>query len=124
MDSNGSAIVLEDADSELDARMVGKSVNQYYGQTCGTIHRVFVGSKIADSFIDGQRSFSEELKIGFQADARMQVGTEVNPTQSRRFLTAQQDAAERGGQAILSGEPGGGVNGEGTFLDCTDVNSL
>ncbi|MFT4638263.1 MAG: acyl-CoA reductase-like NAD-dependent aldehyde dehydrogenase [Verrucomicrobiales bacterium] len=103
MGGNGSAIVLKDADPELVARMVGKYVNQHYGQTCCTIHRVFVDRKIADTFIDAQRAFFEDLKIGYQADAGTQLGAVVNQTQHRRVLKAQQEAAERGGQAILSG---------------------
>ncbi|HBN78003.1 MAG TPA: hypothetical protein DD473_19775 [Planctomycetaceae bacterium] len=103
MGGNGSAIVLGDADPEVVARMVGKYTNQHFGQTCCTIHRVFVDSKIADDFIDAQREFMENLKIGYQADAGTQLGAVVNTTQKRRILQAQQEAAWRGGQAILPG---------------------
>jgi len=103
MGGNGSAIVLDDADPELVARMVGRYTNQHYGQTCCTIHRVFVHNKIADDFIDAQRDFFSNLKIGYQADEGTQLGAVVNPTQKRRILQAQQEAAARGGQPILPG---------------------
>ncbi|MGB0578576.1 MAG: aldehyde dehydrogenase family protein [Limisphaerales bacterium] len=103
MGGNGSAIVLDDADPELVARMVGKHVNQHYGQTCCTIHRVYVDKKIADTFIDAQKSFMENLKIGYQADAGTQLGSVINPTQSRRILQAQSATAAKGGEALLSG---------------------
>ena len=103
MGGNGSAIVLEDADPELVARMVGKYVNQHYGQTCCTIHRVFVDKKIAEPFIDAQKAFMEKLKIGYQADEGTQLGAVVNPTQKRRILQAQAETVARGGQALLSG---------------------
>ena len=103
MGGNGSAIVLGDADPEVVARHVGRYVNQHYGQTCCTIHRVFVDRKIADPFIDAQRSFMEALKIGYQADAGTQLGAVVNSTQRRRILQAQQETVARGGQAILNG---------------------
>ena len=103
MGGNGSAIVLGDADPELVARLVGRHVNQHYVQTCCTIHRIFVDKAIAAPFIETQKSFFEDLKIGYQADAGMQLGAVVNPTQRRRILAAQQEAAARGGQAILSG---------------------
>lgn len=103
MGGNGSAIVLDDADPELVARMVGRCVNQHYGQTCCTIHRVFVDHKIADAFIDAERAFMEGLKIGYQADEGTQLGAVVNPTQRRRILQAQREAAARGGEALLSG---------------------
>ena len=103
MGGNGAAIVLSDADPELVARMIGRATNQHYGQTCCTIHRVFVDDKIADDFIDAQRTFFEELKIGYQADEGTQLGAVVNSTQRSRILQAQQETVARGGQAILSG---------------------
>lgn len=103
MGGNGAAIVLDDADPELVARLVGKHVNQHYGQTCCTIHRVYVDKKIADTFIDAQQAFMADLKIGYQADEGTQLGAVVNATQHRRILAAQKDAANRGGEALLSG---------------------
>jgi aldehyde dehydrogenase (NAD+) len=103
MGGNGSAIVLGDADPELVARMIGRYTNQHFGQTCCTIHRVFVDSKIADDFIDAEKSFFEGLKIGYQADEGTQLGAVVNPTQRRRILQAQKETAFRGGQTILAG---------------------
>ena len=57
MGGNGSAIVLSDSDPELVAQMIGRYTNQHYGQTCCTIHRVFVDNTIADDFIDAERTF-------------------------------------------------------------------
>jgi aldehyde dehydrogenase (NAD+) len=103
MGGNGSAIVLADADPALVARLVGRHANQHFGQTCCTIHRVFVADKIADDFIDAQRAFFEGLTIGYQADAGTQLGAVVNPTQRRRILRAQEETIARGGQPVLSG---------------------
>ena len=95
MGGNGSAIVLADADPELVARKIGRYTNQHFGQTCCTIHRVFVDKKIADDFIDAQKSFFSELKIGYQGDAGTQLGAVVNATQRTRILRAQQETIER-----------------------------
>jgi aldehyde dehydrogenase (NAD+) len=103
MGGNGAAIVLDDADPAVVARMIGRYTNQHFGQTCCTIHRVFVAKKIADDFIDAQRAFFEGLKIGYQADEGTQLGAVVNATQHQRILRAQEEAAARGGQAILAG---------------------
>lgn len=103
MGGNGAAIVLDDADPELVARMIGRYTNQHYGQTCCTIHRVFVDRGIADDFIDAQREFLAGLKIGYQADEGTQLGAVVNPTQRARVLQAQREAIARGGQPILAG---------------------
>lgn len=107
---NGSAIVLGDADPEVVARMVGKYTNQHYGQTCCTIHRVFVDKKIADDFIDAQSEFFKNLKIGYQADEGTQLGAVINPTQRRRILAAEQETVARGATPILAG-------GEATVRD-------
>jgi aldehyde dehydrogenase (NAD+) len=103
MGGNGSAIVLDDADPDVVARLIGRYTNQHFGQTCCTIHRVFVDNKIADDFTDAQRDFFENLKIGYQADAGTQLGAVVNSTQRRRILSAQQEAIARGGRAVLPG---------------------
>src|SRR5262245_615912 len=114
MGGNGAAIVLGDADPEVVARLIGRYTNQHYGQTCCTIHRVFVDRKIADDFIDAESAFFEGLKIGYQADAGTQLGAVINPTQRRRILQAQQETAARGGQPLL---PGGeaSVSGKNGF---------
>ena len=103
MGGNGSAIVLADADPIEVARKIGRYTNQHFGQTCCTIHRVFVDQKIADDFIDAQREFFASLKIGYQADAGTELGAVINSTQKERILSAQQQTVTRGGRALLSG---------------------
>jgi len=103
MGGNGAAIVLADADPAVVARLVGRHTNQHYGQTCCTIHRIYVDKKIAPDFIDAQTEFFKGLKIGYQADAGTQLGAVINPTQRRRILQAQQETSARGGSAILAG---------------------
>ncbi|HEY2250193.1 MAG TPA: aldehyde dehydrogenase family protein [Planctomycetaceae bacterium] len=103
MGGNGAAIVLGDADPQLVARLIGKHTNQHYGQTCCTIHRVFVDRKIADDFIDAQCAFFKGLKIGYQADEGTQLGAVINPTQRRRILEAQEETIARGGKPLLAG---------------------
>jgi len=103
MGGNGSAIVLDDADPQVVARAIGRFANQHFGQTCCTIHRIFVDQKLADDFIDAEKEFFSSLKIGYQADEGTQLGAVINPTQKRRILQAQQETLARGGQPILEG---------------------
>ncbi|MFV0445349.1 MAG: aldehyde dehydrogenase family protein [Planctomycetaceae bacterium] len=103
MGGNGSAIVLGDADPDVVARMIGRYTNQHFGQTCCTIHRVFVDHKIADDFIAAEKAFFEGLKIGYQADEGTQLGAVINPTQRQRILQAQGQTLARGGKAIVGG---------------------
>ncbi len=103
MGGNGAAIVLGDADPELVARMLGRHANQHYGQTCCTVHRIFVDQKIADDFIAAESEFLGSLKIGYQADEGTQLGAVINATQRSRILKAQKDTVRRGGQPILAG---------------------
>lgn len=113
---NGSAIVLADADPELVARMVGKYTNQHYGQTCCTIHRVFVDKKIADDFIGAQKQFFSELKIGYQADAGTQLGAVINATQRQRILQAERETVARGAEALLGGGDASVAGKSGFYL--------
>ena len=103
MGGNGSAIVLDDADPLAVARKIGRYTNQHFGQTCCTIHRVFVDQKIADDFIDAQRDFFASLKIGYQAEEGTELGAVINSTQQERILTAQKQTVARGGQPLLHG---------------------
>lgn len=103
MGGNGSAIVLDDADPAVVARTIGRHTNQHFGQTCCTIHRIFVQDRIADDFIDAQREFFEGLKIGYQADEGTQLGAVINATQRSRILSAQQQTVARGGVPLVDG---------------------
>ena len=103
MGGNGSAIVLADADPLEVARKIGRYTNQHFGQTCCTIHRVFVDQKIADDFIDAQRDFFSSLKIGYQANEGTELGAVINSTQQDRIPPAQKQTVALGGQALLSG---------------------
>ncbi|MEM8667059.1 MAG: aldehyde dehydrogenase family protein [Planctomycetota bacterium] len=105
MGGNGSAIVLNDADPEVVARKIGRHTNQHFGQTCCTIHRIFVDEKIADDFIDAQREFFRGLKIGYQADEGTQLGAVINATQQSRILSAQAQTVARGGVPLVDGGP-------------------
>jgi hypothetical protein len=90
-------------------------VNQHYGQTCCTIHRVFVDEKIAHDFIDAECAFFKGLKIGYQADEGTQLGAVINRTQHRRILQAQQETVARGGKPLLAGGEAS-VSGKSGFL--------
>ncbi|MFG0331716.1 MAG: aldehyde dehydrogenase family protein, partial [Maioricimonas sp. JB049] len=116
MGGNGSAIVLDDADPQVVARLIGRHANQHYGQTCCTIHRVFVDRKIADDFIDAQRDFFANLKIGYQAEEGTQLGAVINPTQMSRILRAQADAIARGGEPLVAGGPAEVQGRKGFYL--------
>ena len=116
MGGNGAAIVLADADPQLVARLIGRHTNQHYGQTCCTVHRIYVDRKIADDFIDAQREFFSGLKIGYQAEAGTQLGAVINPTQRRRILQAQQETAARGGKPLLAGGEAAVAGKNGFYL--------
>lgn len=116
MGGNGAAIVLDDANPEVVARLIGRYTNQHFGQTCCTIHRIYVDKKIADNFIEAQREFFSELRIGYQADEGTQLGAVVNSTQKARILRAQRETELRGGKAILSGGVAEVPGREGYYL--------
>lgn len=116
MGGNGSAVVLADADPAVVARQIGRYTNQHFGQTCCTVHRVFVEQTIANDFIDAQRDFFENLHIGYQADEGTQLGAVVNSTQYARIQKAQEETVGRGGDAILPGGIADVTDREGYYL--------
>ena len=59
--------------------------------------------KIADDFTEAQRTFFQDLQIGYQADAGTQLGAVVNSTQFSRIQRAQRETIALGGQTILPG---------------------
>ena len=103
MGGNGSAIVCADADPELVARMIGKRVNQHYGQTCCTIHRVFAEQSIFNDFLDASEVFFSDLKIGNQAVQGTQLGPVINSRQPQRILDGIESAIANGAEPILAG---------------------
>lgn len=116
MGGNGAAIVLDDADPEVVARQLGRYANQHFGQTCCTVHRIFVDQKIADDFIEAETEFFKGLKIGYQADEGTQLGAVINATQRRRVLQAQAETIARGGQALLAGGEAEVAGKQGYYL--------
>lgn len=117
MGGNGAAIVLDDADPAIVARMIGRYTNQHFGQTCCTIHRVFVAESIADDFIDAEREFFQNLKIGHQSEEGTQLGAVVNATQRARILRAQEETIARGGEPLLPGGAARVVGRDGFYLN-------
>ncbi|QXD30705.1 aldehyde dehydrogenase family protein [Candidatus Pelagisphaera phototrophica] len=103
MGGNGSAIVCADADPELVARMIGRNVNQHYGQTCSTIHRVFAERSVFDDFLQASEVFFKELVIGNQAERGTQLGPVINSRQPQRIMEGIAFAKAKGADAILEG---------------------
>ena len=123
MGGNGSAIVCADADPELVARMVGRNVNQHYGQTCCTIHRVFAERAIFDDFLEASEAFFNELKIGNQAEKGTQLGPVVNSRQPLRILEGIEFAKANGAEAILGGGHASVPGNDGFYMKPTLLKS-
>lgn len=123
MGGNGSAIVCADADPELVARMIGRNVNQHYGQTCCTIHRVFAQREIFDDFLSASEAFFKDLKIGNQAVRGTQLGPVVNSRQPLRILEGIQFAKANGARAVLEGGPATVSGFDGYYMKPTLLTS-
>lgn len=123
MGGNGSAIVCADADPELVARMIGRNVNQHYGQTCSTIHRVFAEKSIFDDFLGASEAFFKELVIGNQAEKGTQLGPVINSRQPQRILEGIAYAKANGAEPILEGELASVPGYDGYYLKPTLLRS-
>ncbi len=112
-----------DADPELVARMIGRNVNQHYGQTCSTIHRVFVERSVFDDFLQASESFFKELVIGNQAEKGTQLGPVINSRQPQRILEGIAFAKAKGADAILEGGHASVSGYDGYYLKPTLLRS-
>jgi aldehyde dehydrogenase (NAD+) len=105
--TDGSLVVLEDADlaKAADAAVFGSFAGQ--DQICIITHRITVHRKVYDEFTERLLTLAGCLRSGDPAAAN----TDVGPVGNARRLTAIRDAADRaraeGARQVLGGEPGG-----------------
>lgn len=105
--TDGTLIVLEDADlaRAADAAVFGSFAGR--DQICMITHRITVHRKVYAEFADRLLALTGCLRVGDPAAA----DTDVGPVGSTRRLTAIRDAVERahaeGARQVLGGEPRG-----------------
>jgi succinate-semialdehyde dehydrogenase/glutarate-semialdehyde dehydrogenase len=101
---NAPFIVFDDAD--VDAAVEGLMVAKFRngGQTCVCPNRVFVQSKVHDSFVEKLAARVAALVVGPASEADAQIGPMINARAVDKIERHVQDALARGAQVVVGGQ--------------------
>ncbi|WP_157267940.1 NAD-dependent succinate-semialdehyde dehydrogenase [Azohydromonas aeria] len=100
---NAPFIVFDDADIDaaVDGLMVAKFRNG--GQTCVSPNRIFVQSRVHDTFVEKLAARVGALKVGPASDPAAQIGPMINARAVDKIERHVRDAVERGARVIVGG---------------------
>ena len=99
----GAAVLFDDIAVETVAEALVGAVTLNAGQVCCTATRWLVHEKIADRFIDKASSAMSQMKIGYGADAKTQIGPVVSEKQRQRVLGYLKKGQSEGAKTLLPG---------------------
>ncbi len=97
-------IVLEDADIEAAARGAVWAGFMNTGQSCGSVERVYVASRIAAKFLDKVVELTSALRVGNPLDPDTDVGPMENAGQLKVVEDHISDALENGAEVLCGGK--------------------
>jgi len=96
-------IVLEDANLEEAARGAVWAGFMNTGQSCASVERVYVASKIADQFLERVAGLTEALRVGNPTDPAVDVGPMENMAQLKVVEEHISDAREKEAEVLCGG---------------------
>lgn len=115
------ALVFDDADIDLAARVLATAKFRNAGQVCVSPTRILVQRKVLDAFTERFVGLTREIKVGNGLEA----GTTMGPVANERRIPALVDLIEdavRGGATLSAG--GKAVEGAGYFFEPTVLSGL
>ncbi len=115
------ALVFDDADIDLAARVLATAKFRNAGQVCVSPTRILVQRKVLDAFTEKFVGLTREIKVGNGLEA----GTTMGPVANDRRIPALVDLiddAVRGGATLAAG--GKSVEGPGYFFEPTVLSGL
>ncbi len=115
------ALVFDDADIDLAARVLATAKFRNAGQVCVSPTRILVQRKVLDAFTEKFVGLTREIKVGNGLEA----GTTMGPVANDRRIPALVDLiddAVRGGATLSAG--GKAVEGPGYFFEPTVLSGL
>ncbi|RMR18591.1 Succinate-semialdehyde dehydrogenase [Pseudomonas amygdali pv. ulmi] len=115
------ALVFDDADIDLAARVLATAKFRNAGQVCVSPTRILVQRKVLDAFTERFVGLTREIKVGNGLEA----GTTMGPVANERRIPALVDLIEdavRGGATLSAG--GKAVEGPGYFFEPTVLSGL
>jgi glyceraldehyde-3-phosphate dehydrogenase (NADP+) len=98
---NAAVIVHIDGDWETAARMIAAGAFNYAGQSCISVQRVLVQSRIYDRFREAFVRCAAEMKTGDPADEATVNGPMIDAAARDRILAWTHEAQEMGGRLAL-----------------------
>lgn len=115
---NDPAVVLQDADLELAAKLVAGGAFKYAGQRCTAVKRVYVEEPVAESFVEALVR-ARNADFGSAGDPRQHpVGPVISDKQAEYLQHLHDDAVAAGGTVRTGGKR------SGRYWDATIIDGL
>jgi succinate-semialdehyde dehydrogenase/glutarate-semialdehyde dehydrogenase len=115
------AIVFDDADVTLAAKLLAGAKFRNAGQVCVSPTRFLVQEKVYDEFVDGFLAHTKALKVG----DGMETGTQMGPLANARRITAMEgfigDARQKGATVRTGGSR---IGNKGNFFEPTVLTDV
>ncbi len=105
---NAGVIVHDDADLEDAAARCAAGGFSYAGQSCISVQRIFVQSRVFHRFRDELVDRVKALVVGDPLDERTDVGPMISPEEVRRVAAWVEEARRQGAQVLAGGAPAEG----------------
>ncbi len=99
---NASVIVADDADLDYASTQVVRGAYGSAGQSCISVQRIFVHTKVLNKFVPMLKKKTEALKVGDPMDEKTDVGTLVDEESLAKACAIVDEAVDGGGK-ILTG---------------------
>ncbi|MFC7402714.1 NAD-dependent succinate-semialdehyde dehydrogenase [Citricoccus sp. GCM10030269] len=118
---NAPLLVFEDVDLDVAVEGTVQAKMRNIGQACTAANRIFVQRSVADEFADRLTRRLAELPQGRGVDEGVVVGPLINSSAVDKVQELVRDAADRGAQVRLGGDPS---EGPGHFYPATVLTGV
>jgi len=115
---NAGVIVHEDADLPYAAERVAWGGFSYAGQSCISVQRVYISSKIYEDYVDDLMPRVKALVVGDPLDEKTDVGPVIDLGAAERIEAWVKEATDRGAAVLAGGKRAG------TLVEPTVLTSL
>jgi len=124
MGGKNAIIVTEKADLDKAVEGVAKAAFGYSGQKCSACSRLFVHSKVYDTFVSKLVEYTASLKVGDPLEKDTFTGPVISEAKVKQFLQCA-DMAGKDGRVLTGGKR---ISSEfleqGNYVELTIVDSL
>jgi succinate-semialdehyde dehydrogenase/glutarate-semialdehyde dehydrogenase len=107
--SIAATVVCEDGDLDRAANRVANSAFRRAGQACTSTQRLFVHTRVLESFLDKFASVAGGLKVGDPRDADTVVGPMISEAEAARAEQWVKEAIAGGARLVAGGERRGAL---------------